>query len=178
MNMCINVKPKTVLEKMNDATPFNECLKDKTVRAKIVEINDGDSFKVIFPFYGNIYKWNCRLANIYTPDIHTPCKIEKSFGIKVRDVVKKMLLNKMVEIKCHIIDRFGHLLIDIYHNNIHINQWLIEQKYALVYESGKKKSWKEYLEKNDSIFHQMDQNKISDKPEPKIIHISKDNQPL
>ena len=74
-------------------------LAGKECIAKIVDVYDGDSVKIVFPLFENdplkLYKWTCRLINIDTPEIRTKNLSEKEFGIKVRDILREKILNKM-----------------------------------------------------------------------------------
>ena len=67
-------------------------------------------------------------------------------GIKVRDELRKKILDKMVKVKCGEFDKYGRLLVDILIDDISITKWLIENNYAFSYDGGTKKSWAEYLE--------------------------------
>ena len=118
--------------------------------AKIYSVYDGDTVKAIFPLHDKLYKWNCRLTGVDTPELRTRCKIEKQFGYKVRDLLREKILNNVVKIKCGDFDKYGRLLVEIYCNedNCNVNKWLVDNNYAFSYDGGTKKSWKNYLENN------------------------------
>ena len=118
--------------------------------AKIYSVYDGDTVKAIFPLHNKLYKWNCRLTGIDTPELRTRCKIEKQYGYKVRDYLREKILNKVVKIKCGDFDKYGRLLVEIYCNEdeCNVNKWLVDNNYAFSYDGGTKKSWKDYLENN------------------------------
>ena len=133
---------------------------------KVVSVYDGDSIKIVFPLINDmsntLYKWNCRLINIDTPEIRTRNLKEKEFGLKIRDILRDKILNKVVTIKCHDFDKFGRLLVEVFvkeidmstinkitsvfsnkknNNLISINEWLIKNNYARVYTGGKREPW-------------------------------------
>tara|TARA_B100000282_G_C31592521_1_gene426313 strand:+ start:325 stop:801 length:477 start_codon:yes stop_codon:yes gene_type:complete len=133
---------------------------------KVVSVYDGDSIKIVFPLINDmsntLYKWNCRLINIDTPEIRTRNLKEKEFGLKIRDILRDKILNKIVTIKCHDFDKFGRLLVEVFikeidmstinkitsvfsskknNNLISINEWLIKNNYARVYTGGKREPW-------------------------------------
>jgi len=118
--------------------------------AKIYSVYDGDTVKAIFPLHDKLYKWNCRLSGVDTPELRTRCKIEKQYGYKVRDYLREKILNKVVKIKCGDFDKYGRLLVEIYCNEdeCNVNKWLVDNNYAFSYDGGTKKSWKDYLENN------------------------------
>ena len=122
---------------------------NQNIVAKVVSVYDGDTIKVVFPLHETLYKWNCRLTGVDTPEIRTRCDIEKKYGYKVRDCLRDRILNKLVTLKCGEFDKYGRLLIEIYcddMSNCTVNRWLIDNNYAFEYDGGTKKSWKEYLE--------------------------------
>ena len=118
--------------------------------AKIYSVYDGDTVKAVFPLHDKLYKWNCRLTGVDTPELRTRCKIEKQYGYKVRDYLREKILNKVVKIKCGDFDKYGRLLVEIYCNEdeCNVNKWLVDNNYAFSYDGGTKKSWKDYLENN------------------------------
>ena len=114
--------------------------------AKVVSVYDGDTIKVVFPLANKLYKWNCRLEHIDTPELRTKNENEKKYGYIVRDKLREKILNKVVYIKCNDFDKYGRLLIEILQNDdVTINQWLIDNQYAFKYDGGTKQSWEEYL---------------------------------
>lgn len=120
---------------------------------KIVSVYDGDSVHIVLPLNlikmndttnineVKLYKFNCRLNGLDTPEIRTKNIQEKEFGLKVRDILRDKILNKIVKVKCGDFDKYGRLLVDIYLEDLHINKWLIDNGYANNYDGGKKTKW-------------------------------------
>lgn len=119
----------------------------ETKEAKVVDVYDGDTCKVVFPVLRKLYKFNCRIQGVDTPEIRTRDLAEKEFGKKVRDELRKKILNKVVAIHCGEFDKYGRLLIDIQckNENQNISKWLIDNDYAFAYDGGTKKKWGPYL---------------------------------
>tara|TARA_X000000368_G_C22588760_1_gene518421 strand:- start:37 stop:465 length:429 start_codon:yes stop_codon:yes gene_type:complete len=113
--------------------------------AKVVDVYDGDTIKVVFPVQGKLYKFNCRIQHVDTPEIRTRNKLEKTYGLKVRDLLREKILGKIVLIVCDDFDKYGRLLIDIKLKDTLLSQWLILNNYAFEYDGGTKKSWETYL---------------------------------
>ena len=67
---------------------------------KVVSVYDGDTCKVVFPVLRKLYKFNCRIQGVDTPELRTRDKKEKAYGILVRDKVRERILNKVVQIEC------------------------------------------------------------------------------
>jgi micrococcal nuclease len=136
--------------KIDDAPMFS--FEGEEIEAKVVSVYDGDTVKVVFPLSNKLYKWNCRLTGVDTPELRTRCKTEKKYGYEVRDYLRSKILNKVVKLKCGDFDKYGRLLTTIIcdDDKCCVNDWLIENKYAFAYDGGTKKSWKEYLENNQT----------------------------
>ena len=59
----------------------------------------------------------------------------------MRDCLREKILNKIVTIECKDFDKYGRLLVEIFYEDININNWLIENNYAKKYYGGKKTEW-------------------------------------
>lgn len=121
------------------------------IQSKVVSVYDGDTIKVVFPYLNKLFKWNCRLEGIDTPELRTKNINEKKYGYIVRDKLRNKILNQIVTIKCGQFDKYGRLLVYIYIDQINVNQWLIKNNYAFAYDGGTKKSWESYLEMNPNL---------------------------
>lgn len=138
------------LDEVKDAPMFS--LNETEIKAKVVSVYDGDTIKCVFPLLNSekLFKWNCRLTGVDTPEIRTRNKKEKEFGKQVRDNLKEKILNKVVTLKCGNFDKYGRLLVELKDycedETCTINQWLINKNYAFPYNGGKKSSWSEYLD--------------------------------
>tara|TARA_Y100000816_G_scaffold287679_1_gene270840 strand:+ start:751 stop:1152 length:402 start_codon:yes stop_codon:yes gene_type:complete len=129
------------LSSVSDAPDFSKCVDGKVLEAKVISVYDGDSIKVIFPLNGVLYRWSCRLNGVDTPEIRTRNLKEKEMGLKVRDLLRDKILNKVVTLNCGELDKYGRLLVDINYESENINQWLITNGYAYEYNGGRKKNW-------------------------------------
>ena len=127
----------------NDVGLFS--FKGDAKQAKVVDVYDGDTIKVVISVQGKLYKFNCRIQHVDTPEIRTRNKLEKQFGLKVRDILRDKILGKIVNIVCDDFDKYGRLLIDIKLEDTLLSQWLIVNDYAFEYDGGTKKSWENYL---------------------------------
>ena len=136
---------------INDAPEFS--LEGQELKAKVVSVYDGDTVKCVFPLHDKLYKWNCRLTGVDTPELRTRNKNEKKFGFEVRDYLREKILNKLVKIECGEFDKYGRLLIKIKceDEDCSVNDWLINNEYAFSYNGGTKKSWEDFLKKKSSL---------------------------
>jgi micrococcal nuclease len=114
-------------------------LENYETTAKCVNVYDGDTVKLVFPYQGQIYRWNCRLDGIDTPEMRTKIKKEKDLAIKGRDYLRGLILNKLVQVKCGEFDKYGRTLVRITYNGIDVNTSLVTNGYANLYDGGTKK---------------------------------------
>ena len=123
----------------DDATEFS--FEGDFKEAKVLEVYDGDTITVAFPFGGKMFRWKCRLNGVDTPELRTRNLKEKEFGYKVRDYLREKILGKVVKISCKDFDKYGRLLVEVYDDTESVNNWLIENEYAFAYDGGTKKKW-------------------------------------
>ena len=137
-------------------TPYFS-FENQTKRAKVVKVYDGDTIKIVFPINKKFFKFTCRLSGIDTPEMNSRDKNEKSYAHFVQRKLSGRILNQIVTVKCGKFDKYGRLLIKIYHNNSlnSVNKWLIQKNYALPYDGGKKNSWSEHLKSHDELLIQI-----------------------
>ena len=139
---------KELLSKTKENTEYMT-LKGNEYIAKIVYIYDGDTMHVVFKEYDQYYRWNCRIMGVDTPELRTKNEKEKKAGYAIRDILREMLMNKIVKVKCDEFDKYGRLLLDVYipaeltgtNEEQLLSEWLISNKYAYAYGGGTKQSW-------------------------------------
>ena len=134
-----------------DAPIYSSCLDNQCVDGKVVSVYDGDTVKILIPLGGTIYKWNCRLSGVDTPEVRTRNKAEKKMGYMVRDKLREKISDKVVKVTCGQLDKYGRLLVEIKFEEENVNQWLIDSGYAFAYDGGKKTSWAEYLAQSEEV---------------------------
>ena len=132
-----------------NTTPFIVPLKKGTV----VKVYDGDTITVAntLPIIDDdtIYRFSVRLNGIDTPEIKGKNDDEKQAAKNARDALSKLILHKEIELKNVSSEKYGRLLADIYLGDLHLNQWLIDERYAVKYDGGHKEcpeSWLKYKE--------------------------------
>ena len=109
--------------------------------AKVIKVYDGDTITVAarLPFVGSpIYRFSVRLAHIDSPEIRGGSKMETRLAIVSRDALHKLIFGKIIELKNNGKEKYGRLLADLYYNDLYVNQWMIDNNYAVMYDGGKK----------------------------------------
>lgn len=143
--------------------------KNKKLNCKILDIYDGDTITICFFLQEfNYIKMNVRLNGIDTPELKGNTK---DIGINARNYLIKLLLNidinkinidinknlsrkeirKLINyynnnnillVEFGDFDKYGRPLVTLYKNNVNINQKMIEDGYANLYNGGTKQIFK------------------------------------
>ena len=118
--------------------------------AEVIKVYDGDTITIAtkLPFPNSpLYRFPVRLNGIDCPEIKGSSEEEKSLAREARDKLSEMLLHKHVILANVGTEKYGRLLADVFLDQLHINKWLIDNRYAVEYDGGTKKiptSWLKY----------------------------------
>jgi endonuclease YncB( thermonuclease family) len=121
---------------------------------RVIKVYDGDTITIAskLPFDNSpLYRLSVRLNGIDTPEIKGKTEDEKTASKLVKDELSNLILNKRVSLKNIQTEKYGRILADVYIGELHINQWLITEKYAVKYDGGTKKSPESWLKYRNSI---------------------------
>ena len=137
----------------SDTCPFIFPIRE----GQVIKVYDGDTITIAayMPYADGaspLFRFSVRLNGIDTPEIKGKTDDEKIAAKQVKDALSNLILNKRVSIKNIQTEKYGRILADVYIGELHINQWLITEKYAVKYDGGTKKSpesWLKYIN-NDS----------------------------
>ena len=155
MGNCLTVKP--------DSRYLPQDLDPKSLDAfvppvnsgRVIKVYDGDTITIASKVPGlrnsPIYKFSVRLNGIDTPEIKGKNEDEKAVAQKARDALSARIMGKDIFLKNVQTEKYGRLLCEIYLDKENLNQWMINQRYALAYDGGTKvipKSWTKYHEQN------------------------------
>ena len=136
------------LIKWDDTIPFVVPI----TGGQVIKVYDGDTITIAtkLPFNeSTIYRFSIRLNGIDTPEIKSKNEDEKIMAKQVRDSLSNLIMNKFITLKNIETEKYGRILADVYFNDLHINNWLVENRYAVKYDGGTKKSpssWSKYRE--------------------------------
>jgi micrococcal nuclease len=103
---------------------------DKTMYGKVVRVYDGDTLTININYAIDL---KFRLIGVDTPEIRKGDKAHREAGKAIRDKVKELVLDKVVRIVTGKSDKdpYNRILAYIYIDDLMLNQWLIEQGYAV-----------------------------------------------
>lgn len=119
---------------------------------RVIKVYDADTITIAAKLpYGNspLYSLSVRLNGIDTPEIKGKdiSEEEKQAAKVARDYVSKLVLNKYIKLENIKSEKYGRILADVYIGDIHLNNLLLKERYAVNYDGGTKKkpvSWLKY----------------------------------
>lgn len=147
-----------------DSTPSYSFF-GKTFLSKVLDISGPDSLTVTIKINNIYYKINSKLNGIYVPNLFSPDTDEEEaakithkhlcFLITKQKInsdcppnlIRKICLeiNPIVLIKCYHFDSDNNLLIDIFSEDVYINNKLILDGYATSSNTDNKPVWNSYF---------------------------------
>jgi endonuclease YncB( thermonuclease family) len=154
LHQCLQPIQKPGQRVSSDLLQLNQCLtaekrtfNGKTRFVKVSSVYDGDTVNIITnltptePFY----EYALRLHGIDTPELKPALALTHReahilAAQKARDALKTLVLNKLCLVDFTKEDKYGRLLgtlwtlqSDTQTKNINVNQWLLENRFALPY---------------------------------------------
>lgn len=122
------------------------------VGGRVIKVYDADTITIAskLPYdQSPMYRLSVRLNGIDTPEIKGKgiSDEEKESAKMARDYVAGLVLNKVVRLENIQSEKYGRILADVYIGDIHLNELLIKERYAVKYDGGAKKkpaSWTMY----------------------------------
>ena len=134
--------------KWEDTVPFVFPITE----GQVIKVYDGDTITIAskMPYPESpMYRFSVRLNGIDTPEIKGKNADEKEIAKKARDELSALIMNKTVILKNVQSEKYGRILAEVYLEDVCLNDWMIEKKFAVKYDGGTKQipeSWKTYNE--------------------------------
>lgn len=123
---------------------------------RVIKVYDGDTITIVSRIPNSrdksMYKFSIRLNGIDTPEIKTKNEDEKKIAKLAKSTLYHKIYNKQVILKNVQLEKYGRLLCEVFLNDLHLNQWLLDQRLAVPYDGGTKnipESWEKYY--NNSV---------------------------
>jgi len=117
---------------------------------KVIKVYDGDTITIAAKLPNSvepIYRFSVRLNGIDSPEIKAHSQAEKELAKKSRDALSNLIMDKMVSLKNQTTEKYGRILADVYLDDLHINEWMLKNNYAVKYDGGTKTrpaDWNDY----------------------------------
>ena len=111
---------------------------------EVIHVYDGDTITIVskLPYDASpLYRFSVRLAGIDCAEIKGKTERERELAQEAKSALQKLILNKVVVLKNLKTEKYGRVLADVYIGDLHVNQWLLDNKHAVEYSGGKKTDW-------------------------------------
>jgi endonuclease YncB( thermonuclease family) len=108
----------------------------------VIKVYDGDTITVAaqLPYPESpLYRFQVRLAGIDSPEIKGKTEEEKTAAHKAQEALETLVLHKTVLLKNRLQEKYGRILAEVYLDDLHVNQWLLDGGFAVPYD-GKTKT--------------------------------------
>ena len=109
---------------------------------QVVKVYDGDTITVMTAVPGlqdtTVFKFSIRFRGIDTPEMRSHDANEKRLATVARDALRTKILGAHVELRNVGTEKYGRLLCDVYCDGCHLNQWMLDEKFAVPYDGGTK----------------------------------------
>lgn len=121
----------------------------------VIKVYDGDTITIASKLFYNespLYRFSVRLNGIDCPEIKGKDENEKQCAQIAKQEMSNLILNKIVTLKNIETEKYGRILADVYIDELHLNNYMIEKRLAVVYDGGTKvspKNWMNYYYKGD-----------------------------
>jgi micrococcal nuclease len=124
---------------------------------RVIKVYDADTITIAskLPYDDSpMYRLSVRLNGIDTPEMKGKGILddEKEAAKNARDFVSNLVLNKYVRLDNIESEKYGRILADVYVGNIHLNEILLKERFAVKYDGGTKikpASWLKYRVKGE-----------------------------
>jgi micrococcal nuclease len=134
-----------------DTVPFTFPISE----GQVIKVYDGDTITIAskLPYPTSpLYRLSVRLNGIDTPEIKGKSEDEKQAAKNARDALANLIYGKQIRLENVQSEKYGRILADVYLGELHLNRWLINNRYAVAYDGGTKvapTSWLKYKENGD-----------------------------
>ena len=110
---------------------------------RVIKVYDGDTITIAtkLPWESSpLYRVSVRLRGIDTPEMkgRDISFEEKEAAKEAREFVYKLVFNKFVRLENIQNEKYGRILADVYIGEIHLNELLLKEGYAVKYDGGTK----------------------------------------
>lgn len=132
--------------KIEDTVEFTFPIKS----GRVIKCYDADTITIAskLPYDASpLYRLSVRLNGIDAPEIKGKSAEEKEIAKEARDFLSNLVLNKMIRLENVESEKYGRILADVYLGEVHLNELLLKERYAVKYDGGTKLkpiSWLRY----------------------------------
>ena len=146
---CFSCNNKLNNVKVENMKPFVPNFK----KCKVISVYDGDTIPVAAYLKSDpqCYKFKVRLNGIDSPEMRGSSSNEKQHALQSRDALKEIIMDKIITLDITGLEKYGRILATVYHNGENMNQWMLDNRFAIPYDGGTKRrdpTWDECVSKD------------------------------
>ena len=111
---------------------------------EVIKVYDGDTITIVskLPYDASpLYRFSVRLAGIDSAEIKGKTEKEKAQAQEAKNALQDLISHKVISLKNLKTEKYGRILADVYVGELHVNQWLLDNNYAVKYLGGTKSNW-------------------------------------
>jgi endonuclease YncB( thermonuclease family) len=114
----------------------------------VIKVYDGDTITIAskLPYDDSpLYRFSVRLNGIDCPEIKGKNQSEKDCALIARQELSNLIMNKIVSLKNIQTEKYGRILADVYIDDLHLNQHMLDKRLAVTYDGGTKISPNDWM---------------------------------
>lgn len=106
-----------------------------TYNATVLRVLDGDTVQLNIDLGFRMYfKANCRLNGLNTKELNSKDEADRELANKAKQYLEALTpVNKSVRIESKSLDKYGRPLIELYVDDLHVNESLLKEGLAISY---------------------------------------------
>jgi len=141
---CIPKTPKTTTpEKYLETVAYSNTIPfiPPFTSGKVIKVYDGDTITIAskLPYNDSpVYRFSVRLLGIDSPEMKSKMTREKQLAIQSKDALANLIMDKIVHLKNISTEKYGRVLANVYLDDLHVNQWMLDNNHAVPYDGGTK----------------------------------------
>lgn len=115
----------------------------------VIKVYDGDTITIAskLPYPESLlYRFSVRLNGIDCPEIKGKDENEKQCAEIAKQEMNNLIMNKIVTLKNIQTEKYGRILADVYIDDLHLNNYMLEKRLAIAYDGGTKKCPKNWMQ--------------------------------
>jgi hypothetical protein len=123
---------------------------------QVVKVYDGDTItiaaKMPYNYESPMYRFSVRLNGIDTAEIKGKTNDEREAARLAKVALETLILHKQVSLRNIQTEKYGRILADVYLDDLHLNQMMIDKRFAVPYNGKTKISpecWLKYLQQQE-----------------------------
>jgi endonuclease YncB( thermonuclease family) len=145
------------LYKLDKPIPWKDAIQfiPPVNKGLVIKVYDGDTITIAskLPYSEScIYRFSVRLNGIDCPEIKGKTESEKQCAQIAKKELSNLILNKIISLKNVQNEKYGRILADVYLDDLHLNNFMIEKRLAVTYNGGTKvcpNNWMDYYTKGE-----------------------------